>query len=369
MDISMNLFRDVVRDLECPNTHSRPSFDYLNRSNRPLEENIRIRLENWFSRYPEDEQYDLASSFRSGKGDDLQPAFFELALHELLLNLESRINVHPALPNTNNKPDFFVEHAKGESFFLEALHFDGMSDEEVGRERIKDKIYDELNARIASPNHFIWINLSGEPTSQPACRNYIPDLQRFIDIYKRNSSARHVYQHEGLRIEFSLSPKTGTSKGSTDIRPIGVIPVKNYGSKHKILRGKLHDKARKYGYCDKPFIIAVSLTSPYMGKEDIERVLSYLPDRQDTDSNVAFRQNATGLWVGNEQTRYTRVSGILGVFGLSPWVTTEASICFYHNPFAALPISSSFERLPQAVLHGDHFVYEDGESLQTLLRM
>jgi hypothetical protein len=150
----MNLFPDIVRDIDGPATNSQSTFDFLNRSSRSLECNIRSRLEDWFSRYPQDHQNELAPRFYSND-DGLQSAFFELALHELLINLGYEVTVHPALQGTDRHPDFHAINDGNDEFYLEAYHFSGKSREESGQERIRSIIYDDLNNRINSPDYFI----------------------------------------------------------------------------------------------------------------------------------------------------------------------------------------------------------------------
>ncbi|MCF7809889.1 hypothetical protein K9N50_02750 [bacterium] len=374
----MNLFPDIVRDIDGPKTNSQLDFEFLNRSSRSLECDIRSRLEDWFSRYPQDEQYELATRFNSDD-ESLQSAFFELALHELLINLGYEVTVHPDLQGTDKHPDFHAINDGNDEFYLEAYHFSGKSRKEKGYEQIKNNIYDDLNSRINSPDFFIDLDISGEPTTQPKWKSYIPALQQFIDAQDYNTicqafrdgkyheSPSHIYDHEDLRIEFWLIPKSEAYRGSKNVRNLGVTEEWNLGDLHENLRNKIHLKAKKYGRLNKPIIIAVShihifdridIKQALFGDE--QYFLNSSSNRPITNEDLVFRRRLNGLL-----RNYTRVSGVLVVGGFTPWVTSEASIRLYQNPWAIHPCPSDLSVFPQAVVQNNQLIYEDGESLQS----
>ena len=81
----------------------------------------------------------------------MEPPFFELFLHELLLRLDFQPTVHPQLPSTERRPDFLVESGNGAGFLLEAAVVSDESSEETAARRLEDRIYDSLN-EPESPN-------------------------------------------------------------------------------------------------------------------------------------------------------------------------------------------------------------------------
>jgi hypothetical protein len=227
------------------------------------------------------------------------------------------------------------------------------------------------------------LSISGEPTTQPGWRTYIPALQRFVDDQDYNLIRQlfqecryselpcHIYEYDGLQIEFQLYPKL-RARGSRDIRPTGVIMEEiKMSDNHTILRGKIHEKGKKYGRLNKPLIIAVShlhlldridIIQALFGDEQF--FLSCSSNRPISNEDLVFKRKLNGLW-----RKYKRVSGLLVVCGLTPWVTTEADICLYQNPWVTYPCPSGLSVFPQVVVQNNQFIYEDGESLQSLLRL
>ena len=96
----MTLFDDIHRQDVGPGLHAEPEFIYLNRSARSQAVKVRSELEGWFSRYPEAERYEVRQRFRSKNDSQHRSAFFELFLHELLMQLGCRVEIHPTMTQT-----------------------------------------------------------------------------------------------------------------------------------------------------------------------------------------------------------------------------------------------------------------------------
>lgn len=161
----MKLFDDFVRSYESPAGYGEFDFEYLNRSaNEPIRK-IRDVLEDWFSRYPPAERSELRQRFRSHDEHNHTSSFFELWLHELLLHLGCSIKVHPTLPGTAKRVDFFVESPQGNDFYLEAICVTGESEEQSKSQARLNTLYDSLNY-LDSPDFFIHLDVSGAPRSR-----------------------------------------------------------------------------------------------------------------------------------------------------------------------------------------------------------
>jgi hypothetical protein len=141
----MKLFDDMKRDDEGPASYSEPKFGYLNRSARPAFLAIRTVLEGWFSSYPEAHRKDLHGRFRSSDDTQHRSAFFELFLHELLLRLGCRAEIHPSVAGTSKSPDFLVESKIDGMFYLEAVVASGESREEASTRAISSGLHDILD--------------------------------------------------------------------------------------------------------------------------------------------------------------------------------------------------------------------------------
>lgn len=173
----MKLFDNMRRDDEDPASHSEPKSSYLNRSARPAFRAIRTVLEDWFSRYPEAHRKDFYGRLRSSDDTQHRSAFFELFLHELLVRLRCRVEIHPSVAGTSKSPDFLVESNIGGLFYLEAVVASGESREEASTRAISSRLHDILD-RLDSPNFFIGWKVRSCTLTPPAARKIKAFLKR-----------------------------------------------------------------------------------------------------------------------------------------------------------------------------------------------
>ena len=146
------------------------------RMNRLPDEHLvacRADLEDWFTRYPLEEQPELVSRFRSRDDRDHLSAFFELYLHELLIQQGCTVEVHPGIGGTTKLPDFGVTDGAGNRFYLEAILATDESEEEYKGRAIADQVYDYLNANLTNPDFFLGLTLHGVPKSLPGRRQLV----------------------------------------------------------------------------------------------------------------------------------------------------------------------------------------------------
>jgi len=156
----MRLFDEVERIDDSAMGFAEPEFAFLNRCSRPEWKIIREELETWFSRYPSDAQGEFLSRFRSDNNNNFRSAFFELFLHELLLNLDCSVEIHPQLgPGTTRSPDFLVQGPSRHDFYLEACLATDESDEQTGAKARMNQVYDLLNKKLNLPNFLIGMHL------------------------------------------------------------------------------------------------------------------------------------------------------------------------------------------------------------------
>lgn len=98
-----NLFDSIERRYLEAARHNENVYDYYNTSARADMTIIRNTLEGWFLNYPENEKKELKSRFKK----DFYSAFYELFLYELFSKLGYEITIHPNLPSSPKRPDFF----------------------------------------------------------------------------------------------------------------------------------------------------------------------------------------------------------------------------------------------------------------------
>jgi hypothetical protein len=370
----IKLFDDLPRTYEFPGGYSEPSFEYLNRcANEPISK-IREVLDDWFSRYPKSDQDELRKRFRSKKEHNHASALFELWLHEVLLRLGCRVEIHPALHHTTRKPDFLVKSPTGLDFYLEAIHTAGASDDESNAQARLNTLYDSLNY-LKSPNFFISIDADGLPRTPVPGREIKRFLERelarlrpelidhFVDSRRLDLLPHWKFQHDGLRITCSAFPKPPELRGLPGIRTLG---IKTFGGiidsegpvKHAIIK-----KASSYGVLDLPLVVAVNATDVFLSERD---VLHALYGSFHSWPEPELLNDERGVWGNVNNPKWTRVSAAIVTVKLrSDKLVVPATL--HHHPHPARPYSGELNRLPQTRITNNQLIMSAGESVESIL--
>lgn len=384
----MTLFDEITRRYRGPAKYAEPSFDYLNRSARPEAETIRQTLEGWFARYPQSGHADLRGRFRSRDERQHQSAFFELLLHEVLLQFECYTEIHPEAPHgaTRRHPDFLVESSQGSSFYMEAVVVTGLSEEASAARARTIEVYDALN-RLDSPDFFIGMNIRGAPASPPSARDMRVLLRRALEDLDADEIA-HLwklggvdavphwpYEHEGWKVDFYPIPKSPGLRGTLGIRPIGLrISEGHFADAATPIRDAIVDKAGAYWDFEIPYVVAVN----YLGEDLVDQsdIMSALFGRERYEVSVGrngvisepkLDREPNGLWMSRSGPRRRRLSAVLLAVRLIPSTVGQAGVWLVHNPWATNPYSSELTRLPQGVPQEGHIEWRDGLSLSQAL--
>ena len=361
------LFDNVEREYQGPALYAESQFRYLNRSARPWVKTIRDTLEVWFSRYPEGQtKNDIEGRFRSGDDSQYRSAFFELLLHELLFQLNCRVESHPPMEETPNRPDFMVNPSTGSPFYLEAAIVSDESDEEAAARARLSVIYDVLD-KVDSPDFLVGMRISGFPVSLPPARQIRAFLERNLasvdadeiaGIWKTggfDAVPRWPLSDSNGKIEFYPIPKKPEARGRRGGRHIGAFMSEpRWIDSAPAVRNTLLEKARRYGALSQPYIVAVN-------------VLTHFPIDSDDVWDALFRKE-NGLWMSPSGPRYTRVSCVI-IARVETWNIPNALFCLYHNPWARFAYDSPLTNLPQARMENDDIKWLDGKSLGELLHL
>lgn len=388
-----SLFDDGQRTRHEFARYSESDFSFLNSSAWPEAVRVRGQLEEWFGRYPaaaEDpvrERRDLRGRLRSTRDIYHAGAFFELVLHELLLKLDCRLEVHPRISVSGNRPDFLVTPLIGAPFYLEAVVATGESKEEAAAKARLNQVYDLLN-RLESPNFFIHVRVDGKLQVQPPVgrlRRFLEKQLSALDPDEMTGLLRQGldslpswhWQHEGCRFVFQPIPITKTERrGGVGHRPVGST---SEGAKMIDPRTPLRDaimaKAERLKGLEAPLVIAVNALDSFV---DRDAILEALFGREairvralDVGSSEPepFRI-LDGAFTTPSGPRYRRVSGVLIAQSLNHWsIGSAADLCLYHNPYAARPLGSELDRLRRAVPQDGVMRWEDGDGLASLLEL
>jgi hypothetical protein len=381
----MSLFDDIERPDVGPRLYAEPEFTYLNRSGRPAVQRIRDLMDQWYLHYPLEHRPDLRGRFRSTDNANHRSAFYELFLHELLRRLGCRVQIHPPIAGIERHPDFLVEsethHAR---FYLEAVVVTEESEEEMAAQSRMNTVYDAIN-RLDSPDFYVGMSVFGSPATPPPARRIRDFITEHFGQTTHDEIAgvfaagglealpRWQYEHDGWVIQFFPIPKPPERRGRPGVRPIGIqfTGFQTVETRESI-RTAVVEKAHLYGQLDLPYIIALNALGDFVDRSvTLEALLgaeqiSFARDPQRTE--IGRAQN--GAWTSPAGPRYTRVSGVLVTTHLSPSSIQWASICLYHNPWAALPYDCELNRLHNAVpVTQTTLEFRRGESLASILSL
>lgn len=368
-----------------PAAYSEPHFSYLNRSGRQDVAIIRKLLEEWFAKYPTAHQPELRARFRSSDAVPHQTAFFELYLHELLTLLGYKLQVHPRVPGSDKRPDFFAERNGEPRFYLEAIVATNRSTNAHATQLRLNRVYDALNG-VESPNFFIGIDVFGTPSTPVPERRLRQVVAQFLDGLDPESLAAVVqvagldglprgrFEHEGMRIEFFPIPKSPASRGKPGIRPLGMHGPgeASWVDDVSALRSAVARKATKYGELNRPYVIAVNAIDQHLDEIDIMEALfgseTFVFRTNDGSEPLAepeMIRKPDGVWRGPKGSN-TRVSAVAVASSLLPWTVHVSTPAVYHNPWARFPSLNALKELPHAVPVENRLVTVPGDSFAVL---
>lgn len=360
------VFDDIGRDIDGPAKPGETQFSYLNRSSRIEAERIRALIEDWIARYPEQHRAALITRLRSTIDGAHLSAFFELALHELLLRTGHKIiDVEPPAPNSPNRPDFLVESPDGQSFYLEAVVSMGESRETAAANaRLNDavRIVDEADAKL----HFLDLQIEGKPGQQVSLGRLRRALAAWISGLPMTEDAKDappfVYEEHGMKLTVGAflrrTPRTDPG------RAIGIRGVEAYwATPGEGIRESVEKKASRYGDFDIPYVVAVNAMGNHQDEEDAIDAMFGSPCvviRRYDDGRTEHRdsRDSDGVWRGVDGPRKKGLSAVLSTERLRPWSVSQRRARLIRNPWATHP-------LPQAHLCVDELNPVEGSLVKT----
>jgi len=370
------LFDTLVRSDPSLRRHTESTYQFLNRCSKPGCDDIRTELERWFALYPDDHQGRLRIQFLS----DFHSAFFELLLHQLLLQMGYDIEIEPDVPGTDNHPDFLATRGTTR-FYLEAAVATDKTDAERRMEAAENALLDSINT-ISSPNFFLGVRRLEIPQGRrPSANKIVNALQAYLseldpDLLTEQLKAGGLdslptwkYKDDNVSLEIEPVPKSPAARGKPGLRAIGMYPMRSrWGGTDKAVRSKLLDKAGKYGRLDHPYIIAINSISEW-GTERGEVLESLFGSERlvvRPNEEVRADRAADGLFIGPAGPRNTRVSGVL-VATAYAWALPQSRFELFHHPWAAKPLPRDALPLPQVLREGELLREQPGEAIHRIL--
>jgi hypothetical protein len=319
------------------------TYDFYNDTAREAFVEVRDRLEDWFSRYPDSNKKQLKRDLQT----QFEPAFFELFIHELFYQQGFSLTVHPKIPDSSKSPDFLAKKGDTE-FYLEAkiAYDDPYEKAAINKQKA---IYDKLN-EINSDYHGICIEeLYFLTTNQPKLSRIKAFFQRVIDDYAQHSLTgvkdkvdseailRRVYEDTDVKIAFSLL----TFETKLIHTCVGEPPIVFLGGCEEQLKKSIIEKAYRYGKPDKPFIICInSLSYKNTSTEDVYNALFGNYRRVSIENvenlNQDFKTSPDGLFAIDSEFSCKNASGVF-VTGVNEYNIPTARHWLVKHPYTKNP--------------------------------
>jgi hypothetical protein len=379
----VKLFDDIEHKGDGPPEYQESQFAYLNRIARKDAFRIREVLEDWFSHYPDvNDKADLRGRFRDKDHIQHESAFFELLLHEMLIRLGYKVDIHPQVDEAiERRPDFLAILEGRKEFIVEAVLALDRSRKDTATRARKNVVYDTIN-KLKSPKFFIGMKLFGDPQTPPPGKKIRKLLKEEIDNldyddvvarYKEGDIdclPKWPFEHDGWSIEFFPIPKSEDAIGKPGIRPIGLVSF-GYFEVDPIMtiREAILSKAKAYGKPKLPFIVAVNNFERHVDYPEIMEVLfgrwKYSFAKLD-DGSVSTKEerDLDGVWTSRAGPRNRQLTAVLIFQDVTSWNFAGRNVRLYHNPYISDLYDTELMQLPQMI--PKDMMLHDGKSVGSI---
>lgn len=376
----MELFEQIERTYTGSSNHNENPYDYYNRSARKDISIIRETLNEWFSKYPNDEKLELRNSFKK-KFDD---CFYELFLYQLFTKLGFDIQVHPDLPNTSKKPDFLLKRGDLE-LYAEAKIVKNKSHQQEAVDRKINEFYDNIS-KIDSKDFLLNIDtFILKSHKQPSTKGLIKKIEEEIQMLDPDLVTEEIttkgfesipvieIENEDILLRIKPMPVVKSARDKKK-RPIGMYPMESFwGGGEESLRDSISMKAKRYGKLDKPFIVCVNILDiKTSGTDDIENAIwgslaiSWSTNPNNRDEKWIRKRD--GLFLGEKEPNLKNLSGVL-VTKVYTHNIPNANYWLYKHPFSENELEFNSLGLKYNFVENGKIKSELGDDLSNILQI
>ncbi len=361
--------------------YSESAYNFLNRSSMSETEAVRGLVDDWAVRFPPSTVDDLVNRLRSSNDGEHRAALFELFLHELLIKLGCRVEIHPTVPGRRTSPDFRVQGPNGESCYVEARIVNDQLQDPEGVERRRNRILDILNGDI-SPDFWLSLEEHNIPSTDPrtsAINTQISTWLRTLNWREErrrmesDSGTEHptkTFNFDGYCVTIQAIPRAEERRGDKAGGNVAVPPTRGaFVQRWNAVRDAIKAKASRYGELGAPFVICLDVVdSTVWDDQDIVEALlgeeEHVEVRQPDGSwDSQMRRATSGAFVFNNQPRNTRVSAVVAFRRLHLPFLEHALVRCFHNPWAKYPYEGPLRELPQARNESGTYRFVQGRSI------
>jgi hypothetical protein len=338
-----------------------PSVANFVTSESPKIQAFLARFEGWFSHIPREHQKELAGKLRSTDDRQFLGAYFEVVLHEFLLQRGYRVTIHPDIGQTSGRPDFLVSNDN--SFYLEvATRFHGP---EIAKKENEANQFLRMIDSIPSPyfvivQFYTWLP---DGFDSERAKHILATYLNSLSFEQPDEIIKYFYKEQGALIEYAIQKKPVTMELPT-VANRGLPAMFSWGS--DLIRSALFEKATRHRGIERlglPFVIALCSSGDWMVNEKAldwalfgREQVTFFPGHP--ERGLELHRDLSGLFSptpGDPSGGNTWVSAV--VFCQESGITSEGGYRYLmkvcHNFWAAVPLPIEvFKGLPQLVKIG-----------------
>ena len=268
-------------------------------------------------------------------------------MHEIIIRAGHKVlEVEPELDHTGRSPDFLVETADGDRFYLECVVATGQTDAEAAAEK---RLQHALNAAetLASPHHVLSLEVQGRPSASVTTSGLRQELADWIAALPQHADSKNadpfIFEEHGLRLTFSVWQYHEAPRLEGE-RSVGITSFGVHSSEIGAgLRGALLRKAKRYGDLSLPYVVAVNTLELRSLERELFDVLLGTPRvvfRKYEDGRIeTFDERASdGIWTNGARPRKQGLSAIWSFDRLTAWNPAGRSVELVRNPWGTYPL-------------------------------
>lgn len=345
-------------------------YDYRNKYTAPFiaklafdpilkpERNI---IEVWFNRLPEEAKPDISARLRSTNSRDHFGAYFELVLHQILIDMGFAVYFHPKIAEGN--PDLLIngKNLTKPTFIEVATVFD-----EPRLEKEEQK-FNVILEKLHIIEHYFSIIVSNESEHIPADVDYEKlrySVESQLDsLYSKAMSNPNEFEYKEGELTLHVTAIPNLARSPILLAHGG--QARFAGTEQ--LRSAIEKKINKYKsikYLGLGFIVALNLANVPAGEQGLlntlfgDQVVRIRRNLRGEPVSAKEGRNLKGLFTPKPglggKARNTRLSAVLNI--VSKWPECDIdepirrvhNIRIIHNPWALNPLNIEvFKSLPQ----------------------
>ena len=349
------LFRNIDRTDAAPKRQSETLFTFYDRTSRPEFGTYRGLLEGWLAEMPLADAAGLVAQMKESGDLGFESGLVELVTYASFVRLGYRVEVHPALKENKNRPDFLLRSTEGEPLvYLEVTTINPASDD-VADERREGLIHDRLN-RVRLPKDMrLSYQVVKRGTDSPSVNRLTADVEIWArdeeEAARSGDVAERLFRvggwEIGLRLVPGFKPRPGGPQIAFSVQRGFSMDAAEPGA---ALMAALDRKATRYGDLGLPLVLVVADRTErlaYLAGDFAENVAGGLFGPEITegvehrDGRWELRhRRGDGFWFRKGRPDHTGVSAVLVFPQAEIWKLREKrwQPLLVQNPNATRPL-------------------------------